>query len=274
MSPGGWQMTCGPSSRRCDAHADTVGILICGSKNDHTVRYSLGRATSLMAVPSIPTTPCPPRSGMTIRTPADALRPGTGQRTRSPGDGYPLPHSANFHATPGESRRRGAAEDPYLACRIRLRSGQQKSPTGVRGDSRTGVSVTVLQLDECGAAWNKLAVWERPLNRRRVASADSPSACPSRTTQGRFSERPVPAGSRTARDPASDAARTRRAFKGPGGQDNCPGGASPFYARHSAKRGTGSKRCTSRYDGPRHSRGPSLIGGMNVQLSLPAVLPG
>ncbi|MDR7083393.1 hypothetical protein J2X01_002687 [Arthrobacter ginsengisoli] len=29
-----------------------MGILICGSKNDHTVRYSLGRATSPMAVAS------------------------------------------------------------------------------------------------------------------------------------------------------------------------------------------------------------------------------
>ena len=209
---------------------------------------------------------------MTIRTPADAPRPWTGQRTRSPGDGYPLPPSANFHATPGASRRRGAAEDPYLACRIRLRSGQQKSPTGVRGDSRTGVSVTVLQLDECGAARNKLTVWDRPLNRRRVASAASPSACPAvprraDSQNDRFLQEAAQPGT-------LHAARTRRAFKGPGGQDNCPGGASPFYARHSAKRGTGSKRCTSRYDGPRHSRGPSLIGGMNVQLSLPAVLPG
>jgi predicted nuclease of restriction endonuclease-like (RecB) superfamily len=31
-------------------HHETVGILICGSKNDHTVRYSLGRSTSPMAV--------------------------------------------------------------------------------------------------------------------------------------------------------------------------------------------------------------------------------
>lgn len=31
-------------------HNDTVGILICGSKNDHTVRYTLGRSTSPMAV--------------------------------------------------------------------------------------------------------------------------------------------------------------------------------------------------------------------------------
>ncbi|MDD1478728.1 MULTISPECIES: PDDEXK nuclease domain-containing protein [Micrococcaceae] len=37
---------------RREAHADTVGILICGSKNEHTVRYSLGRATSPMAVAS------------------------------------------------------------------------------------------------------------------------------------------------------------------------------------------------------------------------------
>ncbi|SFV24952.1 PDDEXK nuclease domain-containing protein [Micrococcus terreus] len=35
---------------RRDFHHDTVGILICGAKNDHTVRYSLGRATSPMAV--------------------------------------------------------------------------------------------------------------------------------------------------------------------------------------------------------------------------------
>lgn len=33
-----------------DFHNETVGILICGSKNDHTVRYTLGRSTSPMAV--------------------------------------------------------------------------------------------------------------------------------------------------------------------------------------------------------------------------------
>ncbi|MEV7649053.1 PDDEXK nuclease domain-containing protein [Arthrobacter sp. NPDC089319] len=33
-----------------DFHNETVGILICGSKNDHTVRYALGRTTSPMAV--------------------------------------------------------------------------------------------------------------------------------------------------------------------------------------------------------------------------------
>ncbi|WP_298255526.1 YhcG family protein [uncultured Arthrobacter sp.] len=31
-------------------HGETVGILICGSKNEHTVRYALGRADSPMAV--------------------------------------------------------------------------------------------------------------------------------------------------------------------------------------------------------------------------------
>lgn len=35
---------------RRTAHSPTVGILICGSKNDHTVRYALGRSTSPMAV--------------------------------------------------------------------------------------------------------------------------------------------------------------------------------------------------------------------------------
>ncbi len=37
---------------RRESHADTVGILICGDKNDHTVRYSLGRAVSPLAVAS------------------------------------------------------------------------------------------------------------------------------------------------------------------------------------------------------------------------------
>lgn len=32
------------------AHAPTVGILICGSRNEHTVRYALDRPGTLMAV--------------------------------------------------------------------------------------------------------------------------------------------------------------------------------------------------------------------------------
>ncbi|BBE24297.1 hypothetical protein MN0502_31800 [Arthrobacter sp. MN05-02] len=36
--------------RRHEVHNDTVGILICGSSNDHTVRYALSRSESLMAV--------------------------------------------------------------------------------------------------------------------------------------------------------------------------------------------------------------------------------
>lgn len=35
---------------RRDHHNETIGILICGTKNDRTVRYSLGRSTSPMAV--------------------------------------------------------------------------------------------------------------------------------------------------------------------------------------------------------------------------------
>ena len=35
---------------RCDHHNETIGILICGTKNDRSVRYSLGRSTSPVAV--------------------------------------------------------------------------------------------------------------------------------------------------------------------------------------------------------------------------------
>ena len=35
---------------RLPAHNPTVGILICGSRNDHTVRYSLGQTDAPMAV--------------------------------------------------------------------------------------------------------------------------------------------------------------------------------------------------------------------------------
>jgi hypothetical protein len=35
---------------RRDFHRPTVGILICGSRNAHTVRYALGQATAPMAV--------------------------------------------------------------------------------------------------------------------------------------------------------------------------------------------------------------------------------
>lgn len=45
---------------RRDTHAETVGILICGSKNEHIVRYSLGRATSPMAVASYTYEALPP----------------------------------------------------------------------------------------------------------------------------------------------------------------------------------------------------------------------
>jgi len=45
---------------RREAHAETVGILICGSKNDHIVRYSVGRSTSPMAVASYTYDALPP----------------------------------------------------------------------------------------------------------------------------------------------------------------------------------------------------------------------
>jgi hypothetical protein len=33
-----------------DHHNETIGILICGTRSDRSVRYSLGRSTSPMAV--------------------------------------------------------------------------------------------------------------------------------------------------------------------------------------------------------------------------------
>jgi hypothetical protein len=66
---------------RREAHADTVGILICGSMNDHTVRYSLSRATSPRAVASYPTTPCPQTFATTCPTPTGSLPHWTGPRT-------------------------------------------------------------------------------------------------------------------------------------------------------------------------------------------------
>jgi hypothetical protein len=38
--------------RRRQHHNGTIGILICATKNDHTVHYSLGRATSPKVVAS------------------------------------------------------------------------------------------------------------------------------------------------------------------------------------------------------------------------------
>ncbi|WP_028268186.1 PDDEXK nuclease domain-containing protein [Arthrobacter sp. MA-N2] len=35
---------------RREHHNETIGILICGTKNDRSVRYSLGRSSSPMAV--------------------------------------------------------------------------------------------------------------------------------------------------------------------------------------------------------------------------------
>jgi hypothetical protein len=35
---------------RREHHNETIGILICGTKNDRSVRYSLGRSASPMAV--------------------------------------------------------------------------------------------------------------------------------------------------------------------------------------------------------------------------------
>jgi hypothetical protein len=45
---------------RRDHHNETTGILICGTKNDRSVRYSLGRSTSPMAVAAYTNDRLPP----------------------------------------------------------------------------------------------------------------------------------------------------------------------------------------------------------------------
>ena len=43
------------------AHAPTVGILICGSRNDHTVRYALNQSNTPMAVSTYTYEMLPPK---------------------------------------------------------------------------------------------------------------------------------------------------------------------------------------------------------------------
>src|SRR5688500_16819190 len=45
-----WDMGDVLQELRREHHNETIGILICGTKNDRSARYSLGRSTSPMAV--------------------------------------------------------------------------------------------------------------------------------------------------------------------------------------------------------------------------------
>ena len=56
---------------RRPAHAPTVGILICASRNDHTVRYALSRAGSPMAVSTYTYDALPPEEQVALPGPAD-----------------------------------------------------------------------------------------------------------------------------------------------------------------------------------------------------------
>jgi len=62
---------------RRDTHAPTVGILICGDRNDHTVRYALGRSGSPMAVSTYTYDSLPP-SEKTALPDADELTSALG----------------------------------------------------------------------------------------------------------------------------------------------------------------------------------------------------
>jgi len=62
---------------RRDTHAPTVGIIICGDRNDHTVRYALGRSGSPMAVSTYTYDSLPP-SEKTALPDADELTSALG----------------------------------------------------------------------------------------------------------------------------------------------------------------------------------------------------
>ena len=62
---------------RRDTHAPTVGILICGDRNDHTVRYALGRSGSPLAVSTYTYDSLPP-SEKTALPDADELTSALG----------------------------------------------------------------------------------------------------------------------------------------------------------------------------------------------------
>lgn len=65
---------------RRPAHAPTVGILVCGSRNEHTVRYALNQAGAPMAVSTFSYATLPPAERATLPsedTLAAALTPPT-----------------------------------------------------------------------------------------------------------------------------------------------------------------------------------------------------
>jgi hypothetical protein len=53
---------------RREHHNETIGILICGTKNDRSVRYSLGRSTSPMAVAAYTYDKLPPAEQKALPT--------------------------------------------------------------------------------------------------------------------------------------------------------------------------------------------------------------
>ena len=62
-------------------HAPTVGILICGGRNDHTVRYALGRAGSPMAVSTDTYASLPPAEKVALPATEELLAAFDGLKT-------------------------------------------------------------------------------------------------------------------------------------------------------------------------------------------------
>lgn len=68
---------------RRPAHAATVGILICGSRNDHTVRYALSGTTTPMAVSTYTYDSLPPAEQSALPD-ADELAAALTEETNTP----------------------------------------------------------------------------------------------------------------------------------------------------------------------------------------------
>ena len=106
---------------RRDAHADTVGILIREDKNDHIVRYSLGRAISPLAVASYTCESLPAR-----------------ERAGLPDD----------EAGPSASDQQGPAG--LKACRFRVtrpRIGKEKALRGDQKSPRRAIRVELRRFE-------------------------------------------------------------------------------------------------------------------------------
>ena len=68
---------------RRPAHSPTLGILICGSRNEHTVSYALNQSKTPMAVSTYTYETLPPRSNKPCPTPSKSSPPWSGHNRQN-----------------------------------------------------------------------------------------------------------------------------------------------------------------------------------------------